>query len=253
MRSAALRPACRAGFSCHKLVASLACLFVKNSFLMVRLATLQKQQFTIVGDKVIGNGTFGIVYQATIKETGQIVAIKKVLQDKRYKNRELSIMKEIGNHPNVIQLKHYFYTYGNDVSPFLRRLRSSASPCLRNPGATQAQPRRKALITPLSARAEAKSSGRVARTATFACQSAHTLNSKFYRARTCLLARRGLPECHNGLHSRDSVQIDQILLPQKEGALSKHFGQALFIPATEVGALASASSTISPSHTSASA
>lgn len=74
----------------------------------------KKQQFTIVGDKVIGNGTFGIVYQATIKETGQIVAIKKVLQDKRYKNRELSIMKEIGNHPNVIQLKHYFYTYGND-------------------------------------------------------------------------------------------------------------------------------------------
>jgi len=36
------------------------------------------------------------------------VAIKKVLQDKRYKNRELQIMKMLG-HTNVVQLKHCFY------------------------------------------------------------------------------------------------------------------------------------------------
>ena len=62
-------------------------------------------------DRVSGKGTFGEVYRATIAETGEVVAIKKVFQDRRYKNRELQIMKEL-NHPNVISLKHAFYTTG---------------------------------------------------------------------------------------------------------------------------------------------
>ena len=37
------------------------------------------------------------------------VAIKKVLQDKRFKNRELQIMKMM-SHPNVVSLKHCFYS-----------------------------------------------------------------------------------------------------------------------------------------------
>ena len=40
--------------------------------------------------KVIGNGSFGIVYQAKILQgwkTGDEIAIKKVLQDKRFKVR----------------------------------------------------------------------------------------------------------------------------------------------------------------------
>ena len=37
------------------------------------------------------------------------VAIKKVLQDKRFKNRELQIMKMM-SHPNVVGLKHCFYS-----------------------------------------------------------------------------------------------------------------------------------------------
>ena len=35
--------------------------------------------------KVIGNGSFGVVYQAKLCDTGEMVAIKKVLQDKRFK------------------------------------------------------------------------------------------------------------------------------------------------------------------------
>ena len=35
--------------------------------------------------KVIGNGSFGVVYQARLCETSELVAIKKVLQDKRFK------------------------------------------------------------------------------------------------------------------------------------------------------------------------
>ena len=35
--------------------------------------------------KVIGNGSFGVVYQAKLVDTNELVAIKKVLQDKRFK------------------------------------------------------------------------------------------------------------------------------------------------------------------------
>ena len=55
--------------------------------------------------------------QASVAETGEVVAIKKVYQDKRYKNRELQIMKEL-YHPNVITLKHAFYTQGDKVTEF---------------------------------------------------------------------------------------------------------------------------------------
>ena len=47
-------------------------------------------------------------------ETGEVVAIKKVFQDKRYKNRELQIMKEL-YHPNIVNLKHAFYTQSEKV------------------------------------------------------------------------------------------------------------------------------------------
>jgi len=41
-----------------------------------------------------------------------VFAIKKVLQDKRFKNRELQILKDL-NHSNIITLRHAFYTSGN--------------------------------------------------------------------------------------------------------------------------------------------
>ncbi|CAG9314727.1 unnamed protein product [Blepharisma stoltei] len=71
-----------------------------------------KQRFTYSATKIIGNGSFGTVYQSSVNETGETVAIKKVFQDKRYKNRELAIMKEL-SHPNIIGLRHYFYTKGD--------------------------------------------------------------------------------------------------------------------------------------------
>lgn len=36
---------------------------------------------------VAGKGTFGIVYFGKVALTGEKVALKKVLQDKKYKNR----------------------------------------------------------------------------------------------------------------------------------------------------------------------
>ena len=57
----------------------------------------------------IGNGSFGTVYKAICKETNEIVAIKSVFQDIHYKNRELSILKELNN-INCIKIKDYFFT-----------------------------------------------------------------------------------------------------------------------------------------------
>ncbi|KAF0981641.1 hypothetical protein FDP41_012298 [Naegleria fowleri] len=76
--------------------------------------TSQQQRKTISYSaiKVIGNGSFGVVFLAKVQETGEIVAIKKVLQDKRFKNRELQVMKTL-SHPNIVELKHYFYSRGD--------------------------------------------------------------------------------------------------------------------------------------------
>ena len=45
----------------------------------------QAHEISYCDTKVIGNGSFGVVYQARLLETGDLVAIKKVLQDKRFK------------------------------------------------------------------------------------------------------------------------------------------------------------------------
>ena len=63
-------------------------------------------------DRIIGNGSFGVVFQATMVQSGEIVAIKKVLQDKRFKNRELQIMRQL-KHPNIVDLKHCFFSNGD--------------------------------------------------------------------------------------------------------------------------------------------
>ena len=93
--------------------------------------------------KIIGNGSFGIVFQAKLvseHDAGDDIAIKKVLQDKRFKvsgdwiqcrvafkrsytdqdttsvvqNRELQIMRLV-SHPNVVDLKAFFYSNGDKV------------------------------------------------------------------------------------------------------------------------------------------
>lgn len=47
----------------------------------------QQTEVSYTDTKVIGNGSFGVVYQAKLVETSELVAIKKVLQDKRFKVR----------------------------------------------------------------------------------------------------------------------------------------------------------------------
>jgi len=69
---------------------------------------------TYHADKIIGSGTFGVVYQANCIETGEKVAIKKVFQDKKYKNRELQIIREL-SHCNIVKLLSSFLTTAETV------------------------------------------------------------------------------------------------------------------------------------------
>ncbi|KAI4375772.1 hypothetical protein MLD38_013599 [Melastoma candidum] len=68
-----------------------------------------RQRVSYIAEHVVGTGSFGVVFQAKCRETGEVVAIKKVLQDKRYKNRELQIMQML-DHPNIVALKHCFFS-----------------------------------------------------------------------------------------------------------------------------------------------
>lgn len=70
------------------------------------------KEISYTNEKMIGNGSFGVVYQATLLEENEVVAIKRVLQDRRFKNRELNIMVSL-DHCNIVRLKYYFYTYKN--------------------------------------------------------------------------------------------------------------------------------------------
>ena len=74
----------------------------------------RQQDISYTDMRIIGNGSFGVVYQARLVETNDLVAIKKVLQDKRFKNRELQIMRRL-EHCNIIRLQYFFYTSGDKV------------------------------------------------------------------------------------------------------------------------------------------
>uniref|UniRef100_A0ACD5TK67 Uncharacterized protein n=1 Tax=Avena sativa TaxID=4498 RepID=A0ACD5TK67_AVESA len=77
-----------------------------------------KQTISYKAERIVGTGSFGIVFQAKCLETGEFVAIKKVLQDSRYKNRELQLMRSI-NHPNIVCLKHCFFSTTSKDELFL--------------------------------------------------------------------------------------------------------------------------------------
>mmetsp|Transcript_12233 Transcript_12233/g.11068 ORF Transcript_12233/g.11068 Transcript_12233/m.11068 type:complete len:453 (+) Transcript_12233:84-1442(+) len=64
--------------------------------------------------RMIGHGSFGAVFLAKVVETDEVVAIKKVLQDRRFKNRELQIMKQLAKqpHPYVVRMQNHFISKG---------------------------------------------------------------------------------------------------------------------------------------------
>ena len=82
---------------------------------MAAKETIEDKKNRTTVKKALGKGSFGTVYEGTYTDgNGQEIpaAIKKVFQDKRYKNRELDIMKMI-KHPNIVELYHHYLTSGD--------------------------------------------------------------------------------------------------------------------------------------------
>ena len=76
-----------------------------------------KKFVTYDAQRIIGQGSFGAVFYTRVVETDEIVAIKKFLQDNRYKSRELQIMRQLKKrpHPYIVKLQHYFSSKGNNA------------------------------------------------------------------------------------------------------------------------------------------
>ncbi|XP_047169953.1 shaggy-related protein kinase eta-like isoform X1 [Vigna umbellata] len=77
-----------------------------------------KQTRTYLAERIVGTGSFGIVFLAKCVETGELVAIKKVLQERKGKSRELRLMRMM-DHPNVISLKDRFFSTTSEDELFL--------------------------------------------------------------------------------------------------------------------------------------
>ena len=80
--------------------------------------TGRSEELTYMDLNEIGYGSFGVVSKAQICCTGELVAIKKVQEDPRYKSRELDIMRKLHHH-NIVQLRYFFYSYDEKGSLFL--------------------------------------------------------------------------------------------------------------------------------------
>lgn len=101
-----------AGPTTADVAAAAAATVSATASVVVEQKPLPEQNISYSAERIIGNGSFGVVFEAKVVETGEVVAIKKVLQDKRFKNRELQIMRQLVKdpHPNIVALQHCFYS-----------------------------------------------------------------------------------------------------------------------------------------------
>jgi len=75
----------------------------------------QEQTITFtVAEEHFAHGTFGEVFEGNLKPGNKKVALKKVVQDPIYRNRELEILRGL-DHPNIVELKFYFFERCGDV------------------------------------------------------------------------------------------------------------------------------------------
>ncbi len=70
-------------------------------------------------DKVVGSGTFGVVYKASDKHDGTRVALKKIKMERETQGfpvtaiREIKILKLMKNHENIVELRE-IVTYNGE-------------------------------------------------------------------------------------------------------------------------------------------
>ncbi|KAM0672201.1 serine/threonine kinase [Ordospora colligata] len=86
--------------------------WIKMHRTSIQLRCGEKKEMSYRYVDVTGKGSFGVVVKIA-DDNNNFFALKRVYQDRRYHNRELSILMDM-EHPNIISLVSYFYT---DKSP----------------------------------------------------------------------------------------------------------------------------------------
>lgn len=71
----------------------------------------ETEKLTYTQSRLIGNGSFGVVTHVLRHPSGEPAAIKKMFQDRRYKNRELTLLRQL-HHDNIVALQAFFYSSG---------------------------------------------------------------------------------------------------------------------------------------------
>jgi len=95
---------------------------------LAKPVTLKTEKETYSIERIIGSGSFGAVLAGTCESTGVAIALKRVLQDKRYKNRELSILKML-DHPCVVRLIDSFYSQASPTGDVFLNVVMDYLPC----------------------------------------------------------------------------------------------------------------------------
>uniref|UniRef100_A0A8C5PC68 Glycogen synthase kinase-3 beta n=1 Tax=Leptobrachium leishanense TaxID=445787 RepID=A0A8C5PC68_9ANUR len=79
----------------------------------------RQQEVSYTDTKVIGNGSFGVVYQAKLCDSGELVAIKKVLQDKRFKKDEVYLNLVLDYVPETVYRVARHYSRAKQALPMI--------------------------------------------------------------------------------------------------------------------------------------
>ncbi|CAK0829576.1 unnamed protein product [Prorocentrum cordatum] len=85
---------------------------------------LNPRTYTV--QRVLGRGSFGLVYQASVEESGETVALKSTrmkktggdswIQMNGENEREVQVLKELDGHPNIVNLRGAFLTMSDNSS-----------------------------------------------------------------------------------------------------------------------------------------
>lgn len=89
---------------------------MSNSIITEEDKSDHSSKYRIIGK--IASGSFGTVHKAIDIENSEVVAVKIITEDDRYKNRELEIMKLLV-HDNIIKLRSFYRTRGADNAGIL--------------------------------------------------------------------------------------------------------------------------------------
>ena len=68
---------------CHSIVANVRAEVIREKVQDGLTGETKEMQYTQC--KIVGNGSFGVVFQTKLSPSGEDAAIKRVLQDKRFK------------------------------------------------------------------------------------------------------------------------------------------------------------------------